>query len=176
MLDSECIRDSELHNPLDLGDFLCHALLFTFGCLARKSYSSFKECGACALIFLLSFLLLIGVFSVHVDAEFEAILHSKIEVKCIVDADPIPRLTWSRLDATNAVTKIVLKQEPGDPKLGTLERSVTIEDDGKWRCTANSFFGGKESDFIITVIGTIIMKYGYISDSLDACIWEMHRQ
>lgn len=100
------------------------------------------------------FLLLIGIFSIHVDAEFETILHSKIEVKCTVDAVPTPRLTWSRLNATNDVTKIVLKQEPGNPKHGTLERNVTIEDDGRWRCAANTFFGGKESDFIITVIGT----------------------
>ena len=107
-------------------------------------------------IFVLScFFLLIGIFAVHVDAEFEAILHSKIEVKCIVDAIPTPRLTWYRLNAkNNIVTETVLRQEPDDPKYGTLERNVTIEDDGKWRCTASSSYSGKESDFIIIVIGT----------------------
>ena len=154
MLDSECIRNSELYNHLDLEDCLRHALLFAFECLVRKSYYTFKECDAFFYYHNIPSIKLIGIFSIHVDAEFETILHSKIEVKCIVDAVPTPRLTWSRLNATNDVTKIVLKQEPGNPKHGTLERNVTIEDDGKWRCAANTFFGGKESDFIITVIGT----------------------
>ena len=92
----------------------------------------------------------------HVGAEstFEAILHSKIELKCIVDAIPTPAIIWYRLNINDEVTKVVLKQEAGDPKYGILERNVTREDDGRWRCTASSSFGGKDSDFVITVIGT----------------------
>jgi hypothetical protein len=90
----------------------------------------------------------------HVDAEVEAILHSKIELKCIVDAVPPPRIVWFRLNADNVETESVLIQTPGDQKLGTLERNITIEDEGKWRCIASNTFRGKTLDFIVTVIGT----------------------
>ena len=119
-----------------------------------------KECGARALIIIIisivPLLILLGVFSVHVDAEstFEAILHSKIELKCIVDAVLTPNIIWYRLNINDEVTKLVHTQEAGDPKYGILERNVTREDDGKWRCAVSSSYGGKESDFVITVIGT----------------------
>ena len=98
---------------------------------------------------------LLGIFSVHVDVEsmmFEAILGSKIELKCIVDAIPTPTVIWSRIDNDKVIQNVVT-QNPGDPKYGTLERTVTREDDGKWRCAVSGNFGGKHSDFSITVIG-----------------------
>ena len=92
----------------------------------------------------------------RVDAEsmFEAILHSKIELKCTVDAIPTPTITWYRLNSNDEKTKLVLIQEAGDPKYGILERNVTREDDGKWQCAASGSHGGEHSDFVITVIGT----------------------
>ena len=80
-------------------------------------------------------------------------MHSKIELKCKVDAIPTPSLMWHRVNMAGAVTKLVHTQDAGDPNYGILERNVTREDDGKWRCTVSGSFGGKMADFVITVIG-----------------------
>ena len=104
----------------------------------------------------------------HVDTEsmFEAILHSKIGLKCTVDAFPTPTISWYRLNINNTVTWVVLRQEAEDPKYGILERNVTREDDGKWQCDASSVYDGKRSDFIITVISTMRNESTLLMDTL----------
>ena len=89
----------------------------------------------------------------YAESKFGVILHSKIELKCTADAFPTPRILWYRLDFKNKEVDLVLTQAPGDPRHGILEKNVTRDDDGKWRCRASNNFGGQSSDFIVTVIG-----------------------
>ena len=122
-----------------------------FTCKSSNNVLDVMSCGLTMLM-----IKLLGIFSVHVDVEsmmFEAILGSNIEPKCIVDAILTPTIIWSRTDNDRVIQNVVT-QNPGDPKYGTREKTVTREDDGKWHCAASGNFGGKHSDFSITVIGT----------------------
>ena len=138
---------------IEIGAYCLYRCLFG-ACVIINFCTPIKRVVSCIIIYIIN--LLIGIFSVHVDIEspFEAILHSKIELKCKVDAIPTPSLMWHRVNMGGAVTKLVHTQDAGDPTYGILERNVTTEDDGKWRCTVSGSYGGKMADFVITVIGT----------------------
>ena len=84
----------------------------------------------------------------------EAVLGSEIKLKCEIDANPLPILTWSRV-VDDKVSREILRQRPEDSKYGYLERIITEEDEGTWRCGASSNFAGGHVDFSITVIGMI---------------------
>ena len=92
----------------------------------------------------------IGVYSVETDqAVYVVELHSKFTVRCAVDADPPHnRITWRNEDS-----RIPITQHVSDLMFGILEKTATIEDNGRWSCTASNARSSLDVSFTVIVLG-----------------------
>ena len=85
---------------------------------------------------------------------YEAVLGSRIELRCIVDADPpVSTLIWKRVINGQSSPNPYLFQLSSDPKFGIIEKNVTVEDDGDWCCRASGTFGSLDGEFTVVVLG-----------------------
>ena len=102
-----------------------------------------------------------GVFSVTPsEAVYEAVLGSRIELRCTVDADtPAVTLIWRRVINGQPSPDPYLIQPSSDPKFGIIEKNVQVEDNGVWSCYASDTFGGLDGQFAVVVLG----KYNVLS-------------
>ena len=95
---------------------------------------------------------LTGVFSVTVTGDFEVPLGSTSTIRCIVDALPIPVLTWER-PRDNGDDILVETQLQDAENYGVLQRTFTLSDNGTWACRVSGGAGGHEELFTVIVLG-----------------------
>ena len=77
-------------------------------------------------------------------------LNSRVEIRCIVDADPPPdSITWRRVESANFYS-VQYREESG---FGVLQKTVTLEDNGDWICHVSGELGGLDGMFVIEVLG-----------------------
>lgn len=91
----------------------------------------------------------VGIYSVTTDdAVYEAVPNSSLVVRCMVDADPPPvSIVWKRGGLTYTT------QFFEDPLFGIIQKTVTLEDNGTWACSASNMFAGLAAGFAVVVLG-----------------------
>ena len=82
-------------------------------------------------------------------AVYEVELQSSFTVRCTVEADPPPvSIMWKNEDSQISIT-----QHVSEPMFGILQKTATIEDNGRWTCTASNSLHSLDGAFTVVVLG-----------------------
>ena len=81
-------------------------------------------------------------------------LNTTLEVRCIVESHPLPTfVVWKRLFPPAPPSSQVIQKKNQDDMFGTLEKTVTREDEGNWTCTAETDVMKRNAEFAVIVLG-----------------------
>ena len=92
----------------------------------------------------------IGIYSVETDqAVYVVELHTNFTVRCTVDAYPsLDSIMWRNEDSQISIT-----QHSDEQMFGILQKTATIEDNGRWICMASNELDSLGGAFTVVVLG-----------------------